>query len=330
MKKILITGGAGFIGSEFVRQKAVRNKLIVVDNLTYAGDMRRLKKVEDKITFYKGNIADRKFIEKVFKKENPKIIIHFAAESHVDRSILKAHPFVISNILGTQVLLDTAMRTEVNRFIHISTDEVYGELGENGTFREDMPLKPNSPYSASKASAELMVRACYYTHKLPCIIIRPSNNYGPYQYPEKFIPLMITNLLKNKPIPIYGTGKNVRDWLHTEDCCRGINAVIRKGKPGEVYNLGGQSEYSNIAVAKKVLKLLGKDENFISFVPDRPGHDFRYSLDNSKIKKLGWKPSISFEKGLAGTVKWYRENEWWWKLLKNRLKRENKGFWTGK
>ena len=330
MKKILITGGAGFIGSEFVRRKGARTRLAVVDNLTYAGDMRRLKKVENKITFYKGDIADRKFIEKVFKKETPEIIIHFAAESHVDRSILEAHPFVISNILGTQVLLDIAMKTRVKRFIHISTDEVYGELGENGTFRENMPLKPNSPYSASKASAELMVRACCHTHKLPCIIIRPSNNYGYYQYPEKFIPLMITNLLKNKPIPIYGTGKNVRDWLHTKDCCRGIDAIIKKGKVGEIYNLGGQSEYSNIAAAKKVLKLLGKDKNFISFVPDRPGHDFRYSLDNSKIKKLGWKPSISFEKGLASTVKWYKENEWWWRPLKSRMKRENKGFWTGK
>ena len=328
MKKILVTGGAGFIGSEFVRQKAKESKIVVVDKLTYAGDMRRLREDRKKIIFYPADITNAEFMEHIFNREKPDSVVHFAAESHVDRSILEPHPFIVSNILGTQVLLDMAMKTGVKKFIYISTDEVYGELGKKGKFKENMPLKPNSPYSATKASAELLVRACYETHQLPCIVVRPSNNYGPYQYPEKFIPLMITNLLNDKPIPVYGRGRQIRDWLHTADCCRGIDVILQRGKAGEVYNLGGESEYANLDVVRKVLNLLGKDENCIKFVPDRPGHDFRYALYNSKIKRLGWKPSLSFESGLKRTVKWYRENEWWWKDIKDKLTRETRGFWT--
>lgn len=328
MKKMLVTGGAGFIGSEFIRQQAGNDKIILIDKLTYAGDMRRLKNVEEQITFYRGDVADRKFMEHVFNKEKPKTVIHFAAESHVDRSILDSDPFTITNILGTQILLDMAIKTEVEKFIHISTDEVYGELGKDGIFKEGMPLKPNSPYSATKASAELLVRAYYRTHKLPSIIIRPSNNYGPYHYPEKFIPLIISNLLEGKPIPVYGKGEQIRDWLYTGDCCRGINTILRKGKPGEIYNLGGKSEYTNLDVAGKIINLLGKDETYIKFVHDRPGHDFRYALDNSKAEELGWKLSVSFEEGLKRTVEWYKENQWWWKPIKSKLKRESKGFWT--
>jgi len=328
VKKMLVTGGAGFIGSEFIRQQAGNDKIILIDKLTYAGDMRRLKNVEEQITFYRGDVADRKFMEHVFNKEKPKTVIHFAAESHVDRSILDSDPFTITNILGTQILLDMAIKTEVEKFIHISTDEVYGELGKDGIFKEGMPLKPNSPYSATKASAELLVRAYYRTHKLPSIIIRPSNNYGPYHYPEKFIPLIISNLLEGKPIPVYGKGEQIRDWLYTGDCCRGINTILRKGKPGEIYNLGGKSEYTNLDVAGKIINLLGKDETYIKFVHDRPGHDFRYALDNSKAEELGWKLSVSFEEGLKRTVEWYKENQWWWKPIKSKLKRESKGFWT--
>lgn len=326
--KILVTGGAGFIGSEFVRQKARENKIVVVDKLTYAGDLRRLKELREKIDFCEGDISNQEFIDNVFNRERPDTVIHFAAESHVDRSILDAHPFIMTNILGTQVLLDTARKREVKRFIYISTDEVYGELGRDGKFSEDMPLRPNSPYSASKASAELLVRAYYHTHKLPCVIVRPSNNYGPYQYPEKFISLMATNLLQNKPVPVYGKGEQIRDWLHIADCCRGIDIMAEKGKVGETYNLGGESEYTNLEVAKKVINLLDKDDNNIKFVPDRPGHDFRYALENSKVKELGWSPSLSFEEGLRETVKWYKENEWWWKPLTSKLSRESKGFWT--
>lgn len=326
--KAVVTGGAGFIGSEFVRQNAKKYEIAVVDKLTYAGDIRRLNEVKNKITFYQGDITNTEFMEYIFDREKPETIIHFAAESHVDRSILDPYPFILSNVLGTQVLLHIAMRTGVKRFIHISTDEVYGELGRDGKFREDMPLKPNSPYSASKASAELLVRAYYRTHKLPCLIVRPSNNYGPYQYPEKFIPLMTTNLLEDKEIPVYGKGENIRDWLHISDCCRGIDTILQKGKTGESYNLGGESEYTNLEVAREVINLSGKDENCIRFVPDRPGHDFRYALDNSKVKELGWKPLLSFEEGLKETVKWYRENQEWWKSIKSTMTRENKGFWT--
>jgi dTDP-glucose 4,6-dehydratase len=258
-------------------------------------------------------------------------VVHFAAESHVDRSIADAEPFLTTNVIGTYRMLEAARETGVKRFVHISTDEVYGALGEEGLFTEQTPLMPNSPYSASKASGDLLVRAYFETFGVPVTIVRPSNNYGPFQYPEKLIPLMITNLIEGKAVPVYGEGRNVRDWLFVEDNCSAIDAVLHQGKPGEAYNVGGNGERRNIDIVKKVLQLMGKDESSITYVKDRPGHDFRYALDNAKITAgLGWKPSLEVETGLEKTVAWYRENEWWWKPLKQRLASESQGFWTKK
>jgi len=317
--KLLVTGGAGFIGSEFVREGVrIGYEIVVVDKLTYAGDLERLKGVENNtslsrfITFYKADITNKEFIEHIFKTEKPKVVVHFAAESHVDRSILDASPFIKTNVEGTQVLLDVAKDIGVDKFINIATDEVYGELGQEGTFKEDSPLVPNSPYSSSKAAADMLGRAYYKTYKLPVITVRPSNNYGPWQYPEKLIPVVILKALNNEKIPVYGTGQNVREWLYVSDCAEAIFEIMEKGKIGEIYNVGSNQERRNIDVVKNILKLLHKNEDLIEFVKDRPGHDFRYSLGTTKIKnELGWEAKTTFEEGIEKTVKWYIENMAW-------------------
>ena len=311
--KFLITGGAGFIGSEFVRQ-AVKKGLetIVVDKLTYAGDLERLKEVEDKINFYRADITNREFMEHIFKTEKPDVVVHWAAESHVDRSILDASPFIETNVKGTQVLLDVAKEIGVNLFVNIATDEVYGELGEEGQFYEDTPLNPNSPYSVSKASADMLGRAYYRTYGLPVITVRPSNNYGYWQYPEKLIPVVILKALNDEPVPVYGAGENVREWLFVSDCAEAVFEIIEKGKPGEIYNVGSGEERRNIDVVRSILQLLNKPEDLITFVKDRPGHDFRYSLNTEKIEReLGWKAKVKFEEGIEKTVKWYLDNLEW-------------------
>jgi len=311
--RMLITGGAGFIGSEFVRQ-AVRNgyQVAVVDKLTYAGDLERLSEVRKDITFYKADISNQEFIEHIFEKENPEVIVHLAAESHVDRSLLDPSPFISSNVLGTQVLLEVSKAKGVELFVNMSTDEVYGDLGKEGSFTEESPLKPNSPYSTTKASADMLGRAYYRSFGLPVITIRASNNYGPWQYPMKFVPVIILKTLHDEKIPVYGDGTNVREWLYVTDCAEGIMAAIDRGKAGEIYNIGSKEEKQNIEVAKAILKLLGKGEGLIEFVKDRPGHDFRYSLDTTKAKReLGWEAKTSFDEGLKKTVEWYIEHLKW-------------------
>jgi len=311
--RMLITGGAGFIGSEFVRQ-AVRkgHQVAAVDKLTYAGALERLSEVRKDITFYKADISNQEFIEHIFEKENPEVVVHFAAESHVDRSLLDPYPFIGSNVLGTQVLLEVSKAKGVELFVNMSTDEVYGDLGKEGSFTEESPLKPNSPYSVSKASADMLGRAYYRSFGLPVVTIRASNNYGPWQYPEKFVPVIILKALRDEKIPVYGDGTNVREWLYVTDCAEGIMAAIDRGKAGEIYNVGSKEEKQNIEVAKAILKLLGKGEELIEFVKDRPGHDFRYSLDTTKAKReLGWEAKTSFDEGLKKTVEWYIEHLRW-------------------
>jgi len=311
--RMLITGGAGFIGSEFVRQGVRKgHQVAVVDKLTYAGDLERLSEVRKDITFYKADISNQEFIEHIFEKENPEVVVHFAAESHVDRSLLDPYPFISSNVLGTQVLLEVSKAKGVELFVNMSTDEVYGDLGKEGTFTEESPLKPNSPYSTTKASADMLGRAYYRSFGLPVITIRASNNYGPWQYPEKFVPVIILKALRDEKIPVYGDGTNVREWLYVTDCAEGIMAAIDRGKAGEIYNIGSKEEKQNIEVAKAILKLLGKGEELIEFVKDRPGHDFRYSLDTTKAKReLGWEAKTSFDEGLKKTVEWYIEHLKW-------------------
>ena len=311
--KLLVTGGAGFIGSEFVRQAVEKGfDTAVVDKLTYAGDLERLKSVEDKIRFYKADITNREFMEYIFKTEKPDFVVHWAAESHVDRSILDASPFIDANVKGTQILLDLSKENDVGLFVNIATDEVYGELGEEGQFYEDTPLVPNSPYSASKAAADMLGRAYYRTYGLPVITVRPSNNYGWWQYPEKLIPVVIIKALNNEPIPVYGTGENIREWLFVSDCAEAVFEIIQKGKIGEIYNVGSGQEKRNIDVVRAILNILGKSEDLIEFVKDRPGHDFRYSLNTEKIKKeIGWQARIKFEEGVEKTVKWYLDNMDW-------------------
>ncbi len=318
MKKLLVTGGAGFIGSEFVRSGVRKGYVIVVvDNLTYAGDMERLKDVEKEITFYKADIKNKDFLEVIFNKEKPDAVIHFAAESHVDRSILDASPFLDTNIKGTQVLLDTARKHEVERFMNISTDEVYGELKGKGQFYEKTPLNPNSPYSVSKAAADMLARAYQRTYGVPVITVRPSNNYGPWQYPEKLIPVVILKALNNEKIPVYGKGQNIREWLFVSDCVDAVFSIFEAGEISEVYNVGSGEEKRNIEVVKTILKLLGKPEDLIEFTKDRLGHDFRYSLNSNKIRKqIGWKSTIPFSEGIDKTVKWYIDNMEW---VKNKL-----------
>ena len=311
--KLLVTGGAGFIGSEFVRQAVELGiETVVVDKLTYAGDLERLKSVKDKIKFYKADIQNREFIEHIFRQEQPDVVVHWAAESHVDRSILDASPFIDTNVRGTQVLLDVAKNSDVKLFVNVATDEVYGELGEEGHFYEDTPLNPNSPYSVSKASADMLGRAYFRTYGLPVITVRPSNNYGWWQYPEKLIPVVILKALHDEPIPVYGTGENVREWLFVSDCAEAVFEIIEKGKPGEIYNVGSGEERRNIDVVRAILAILGKPEGLIEFVQDRPGHDFRYSLSTQKIEKeIGWKARVKFEEGIEKTVSWYLKNLDW-------------------
>jgi len=322
VSKILVTGGAGFIGSNFVRLllQDSDHHVVNLDALTYAGNLENLKDVERsaRYTFVKGDIADGQQMEEVLEQQRPEVVVHFAAESHVDRSVLDATAFVRTNVQGTQVLLDKSRGIGVRRFVHVSTDEVYGSLGPWGYFTEDTPMQANSPYSASKAGSDLLVRAAVHTHGMDCVITRCSNNYGPYQFPEKLIPLMIANALEGKQLPVYGDGKNVRDWIFVTDHCEAIRAAMERGKRGEVYNFGGNAERENIYVVKEILRLLGKGEDLIKYVKDRPGHDRRYAMDSSKARAtLGWEPRHTFEEGLRATIDWYVQNRAWWERVRS-------------
>ncbi|MEW6228696.1 MAG: dTDP-glucose 4,6-dehydratase, partial [Bacillota bacterium] len=321
--RILVTGGAGFIGSNFIRY-ALRNHpdwyVTNLDKLTYAGNLENLRDIEGspRYSFIKGDIADRELVDALFRENHFDVMVNFAAESHVDRSILDPAPFIDTNIKGTQVLLEASRQHGISKFVQVSTDEVYGSLGPaDPPFTEENPLRPNSPYAASKAAADMMVRAYYKTYGVPSIVTRCSNNYGPYQFPEKLIPLMITNALEDKPLPVYGDGQNVRDWIHVEDHCRAIDLVIQGGQAGGVYNIGASCEMKNLDVVRAVLGVLGKPESLITFVPDRPGHDRRYAIDATKIsKELGWKPSYRLLDALPELVRWYQDNEAWWRRIK--------------
>ncbi len=323
--KILVTGGAGFIGSNFIRYwftNHPKDEIVNLDKLTYAGHLSSLKDLPKSYayTFIKGDICDGKIVDKAMKGIN--VVVHFAAETHVDRSLLDPAAFIKTNFLGTQVLLEAALRHNIKRFHHISTDEVYGDLPLNSwrKFNEESPIAPRSPYSASKAGAELLVRSYVQSFEMPATITNCSNNYGPFQDPEKFIPRMITNVIDGEKIPIYGDGKYARDWLYVDDHSRAIEQVVLKGKLGETYCVGGMTdEISNLEVAQLVLKMMDKDQSNIEFVKDRPGHDRKYAVDWSKIKKeLTWSPSVDFEKGLVKTIRWYQDNQWWWRPLKKR------------
>lgn len=320
--KLLVTGGAGFIGSNFVLymlNKYPNYKIVNVDALTYAGNLENLTEIQNNpnYRFVKANIADVQVIDELFR-EGVDVVVNFAAESHVDRSILEPEIFVKTNVLGTQVLLDAAKKYGVTKFVQVSTDEVYGSLGETGLFSETTPLTPNSPYSASKAGGDLLVRAYHETFGLPINITRCSNNYGPYQFPEKLIPLMIANALNDKQLPIYGDGLNIRDWLYVEDHCSAIDLVIHKGCNGEVYNIGGNNERTNIHIVKTILGHLGKPDSLIKYVEDRLGHDRRYGIDATKIvTELGWKPKHTFETGIQETINWYLNNRSWWERIQS-------------
>ena len=339
MDAILVTGGAGFIGSNFVRLWIAENgpegrvsnssypesgsdksadTVVNLDKLTYAGNLDNLKDVEkdSRYEFVKGDIRDRDLVQALLNRVQG--VVHFAAETHVDRSIMDAGEFVLTDVFGTFILLEALRNSpQVEFFIHISTDEVYGSRAE-GFFREEDPLNPSSPYAASKAGADRLAHAYKVTYGLPIIILRPSNNFGPYQYPEKFIPLFATNALEDKTLPLYGKGANVRDWLHVEDTCRAVDLVIRAGGIGEVYNLGAQNEVPNIRIAEKIVDTLGKPRGLIKFVPDRLGHDFRYALDCQKIRALGWKPEADFDRALVSTVRWYESHKEWWIKIKEK------------
>lgn len=320
---LLVTGGAGFIGSNFVRyilEKYPNYKVVNYDLLTYAGNLENLKDVENypNYTFVKGDINNRELVDYLVKTHKIDIIVNFAAESHVDRSIADPGIFVKTNVLGTQALLEVAKENHIKKYVQISTDEVYGTLGETGYFTEETPLAPNSPYSASKAGGDLLVRAYHETYGLNVNITRCSNNYGPYHFPEKLIPLMITNALEGKELPIYGDGQNVRDWLHVKDHCAAIDLVIHKGRPGEVYNIGGHNERTNNEIVHLIVEKLGVSKDLIKYVADRPGHDRRYAIDPTKImNELGWKPEYTFEKGIEETIRWYIDNEEWWRNIKS-------------
>ena len=320
MKKLIVTGGAGFIGSNFIRYMLKQYKdykIINLDLLTYAGNLQNLIDVKDNpnYEFINMDIGNRDLVNKIVS-QGIDYIINFAAESHVDKSIENPECFIKTNIEGTQVLLDAAKNYQIKKYVQISTDEVYGSLGKTGLFTEETSLETNSPYSASKASADLLTRAYYKTFNLPINITRCSNNYGPYQYPEKLIPLMITNAIEDKNLPVYGDGLQIRDWLHVKDHCRAIDRVLHKGKIGDVYNIGGNNEVTNIDIVKLLLKMLNKPESLIRYVQDRPGHDRRYAINSSKIRtELGWKPEYTLEKGIEETVQWYINNKEWWKNL---------------
>ncbi|REJ15381.1 MAG: dTDP-glucose 4,6-dehydratase [Bacillaceae bacterium] len=320
---LLVTGGAGFIGSNFVRymlEKYPTYKVVNYDLLTYAGNLENLKDVENhpNYTFVKGDINNRELVDYLVKTHEIDVMVNFAAESHVDRSIADPDIFVKTNVLGTQALLDVAKANNIKKYVQISTDEVYGTLGETGYFTEETPLAPNSPYSASKAGGDLLVRAYHETYGLNVNITRCSNNYGPYHFPEKLIPLMITNALEGKELPIYGDGQNIRDWLHVKDHCAAIDLVIHKGRPGEVYNIGGHNERTNNEIVHLIVEKLGVSKDLIKYVADRPGHDRRYAIDPTKImNELGWKPEYTFEKGIEETIRWYIDNEEWWRNIKS-------------
>ena len=321
--KILVTGGAGFIGSSFIRYALETRKGIEIVNfdlLTYAGNLGNLAEVanDSRYQFVRGDIAENSHVEKVFRKHRPDVVVNFAAETHVDRSIENSAPFVRANVEGTRCLLDQARAHKVSRFIQISTDEVYGSLGSTGSFREDSPLDPSSPYSASKAAADLMALSYFRTYRLPCVVTRCSNNYGPYQFPEKLIPVLITNAMEDRPLPIYGDGLNVREWIFADEHSRAVLTALDRGAPGEVYNIGSGYEKTNIDVVREVLRLLGKPESLIHFVKDRPGHDRRYAIDCSKIRKeWNWQPRIDFSTGLASTIDWYRKHQDWIREIKD-------------
>ena len=323
---LLVTGGAGFIGSNFILywlKKYPQDKILNLDKLTYAGNLENLKSIENNpnYDFVKGDIINPSLVDSLIKKYNIDTIVHFAAESHVDRSIIDPAPFIKTNVEGTYVLLEAALKNKIKRFHHISTDEVFGALPLNSKekFNEKTPYSPRSPYSASKAASDHLVRAYHITYGLPITISNCSNNYGPYHFPEKLIPLAITNIIEGKKVPVYGDGLYVRDWLYVEDHCRAIDLILYKGKVGETYFIGGLTEdIPNIEVIKKILKIMGKDESYIEYVKDRPGHDRRYAIDWSKInRELGWKPAVDFDTGLKLTIDWYLKNQDWWKKIKS-------------
>jgi len=318
MSKILITGGCGFIGSTFIRyflQTHSGDSVVNLDKLTYAGNPSNLKELENhpRYSFVRGDITDEAVVRGCMSGVEG--VINFAAETHVDRSIQDPYAFVRTNYLGVSVLLKVARECKIPRFLQISTDEVYGSI-EKGSFTENSPLSPNSPYSASKAAADLLVRSYWVTYRFPVLIVRSSNNFGPHQYPEKVMPLFITNLIEGKKVPLYAKGENVRDWLYVEDNCRGIDLVFQKGKAGEIYNIGGGSEMNNLSLARKILGAFSRTEDFIQSVPDRPGHDFRYSVETAKLRELGFSPRYGFDQALSMTIDWYRQHEAWWRPLK--------------
>lgn len=324
MAKIVVTGGAGFIGSNFIHyliKKYPKIEIINFDKLTYAGNLDNLKAIADRpnYTFVEGDIADEEAVAALLEKNEVEGIINFAAETHVDRSILEPQAFLKTDILGTQVLLEAVRKYKIGKFIQISTDEVYGDWENGGYARETDCVEPSSPYASSKAGADLLVKAYYRTYQVPVMITRCTNNYGPYQYPEKMLPLAITNLIEDEKVPVYGDGKQIRDWLYVDDHCSAIDLVYQKGEIGQIYNIGANQdpEVNNLDLIQKILKILGKDASFIEFVKDRPGHDRRYAVDREKIKKLGWRATVNLQDGLSRTISWYQDNEWWWKKIKS-------------
>ena len=323
MATILVTGGAGFIGANYVLHRVAHHpddRVVVLDALTYAGNLENLGSLEDNsnFSFVKGDIGDEGLVAGIFAEHKPDFVVHFAAESHVDRSILGPRVFTTTNVGGTQVLLDAARQAGLQRFCMVSTDEVYGSLGPTGAFTETSPLAPSSPYSASKAAADLISLSYQHTFDLDVVVTRCSNNYGPFQFPEKLIPLMILNALEGKPLPVYGDGQQVRDWLYVEDHCRAIRTVLAGGTVGEVYNIGGNNERANIDIVRRILETLEKPETLIRHVTDRPGHDRRYAIDPAKLEReCGWKPTRTFEEGLPATIQWYLDNRGWWEKIRS-------------
>ncbi|MBN2184956.1 MAG: dTDP-glucose 4,6-dehydratase [Candidatus Krumholzibacteriota bacterium] len=318
MKKIIVTGGAGFIGSNFVRmllKKKARQKVTVLDKLTYAGNLDNISDLmkDRRLEFIKGDICNARLLDSILPGTD--IIYNFAAETHVDRSILEAGSFVKTDVVGTYTLLQKTLKYSIPRFVQISTDEVYGSILK-GKFRETDPMLPNSPYSASKAAADMLVRSFHKTYGLPAVITRSSNNYGPNQHPEKFIPLFLTNAIEGKPLPLYGDGKNIRDWVYVEDNCRAIELVGRSGKTGEIYNIGAGEEKTNLYIARKIIEITGADKSLLTLISDRPGHDRRYAVCTRKISRLGWKKKVGFSEGMQKTARWYIDNEKWWKSIK--------------